>query len=535
MPISLPPIPPPAFPGTPRIWLPDTLLEPFAGSDEFVGAPRILGLSNGNVLIAFTDYREGVSPPGSDVFGILLDATGAVVRPVFRLNTDFVEDNETSPRIAAVSDGGFVIAYADTAGASSIYRVELFDASGNHIASATPATSYQYRVTDIDANPDTGDIVLTGLSDTGSGSVVTVHRYDSGLVYQGQAYLESLVDPTAPKAGFRDNATAILTSGAAASVFVREGLDDSLAFHIMGGNTRGSAIKGTVAATVGNVRDDFDPSIAALAGGGFVIVWREDEPNSLGPNIRFAIYNGTGTQSFPVRTAADTSASYFDPHVVGLEDGGFFIAFGTASGYRGTRYDAAGFVVGSGFRPLTGETAFRLDLSTTSDGRILLTQSEFESVGDSEHYSIWDPRDEIIFADPGDGQITGRRDLATTIIGSTEGERIWGDDGDDILRGNLGDDVISTGDGRDRVEFLSLLAGKDTVTDFVPGQDDLEFRSYAAPVTLSVDQGNTVVSRGGTAITLDGVSPRNIGYRDILYRMGEVGTAQVSHLGTTIS
>src|SRR5436190_16914093 len=73
-------------------------------------APQSIGLANGNILTVWTDDTGG-SSPGKDIMGQMFDPYGNNTGPVFQVNFAIVNQNETSPQLAALPDGGYVVAY----------------------------------------------------------------------------------------------------------------------------------------------------------------------------------------------------------------------------------------------------------------------------------------------------------------------------------------------------------------------------------------------------------------------------------------
>jgi len=93
-------------------------------------------------------------------------------------------------------------------------------------------------------------------------------------------------------------------------------------------------------------------------------------------------------------------------------------------------------------------------------------------------------------------------------IGSAYDDRIVGNDAANRLSGGGGGDVLTGRSGADTFVFADNW-GDDTITDFVRGEDLLDFTD-AVPslenLTIESSGGNTVISYGGDSVTLQGVA-----------------------------
>ena len=62
-------------------------------------------------------------------------------------------------------------------------------------------------------------------------------------------------------------------------------------------------------------------------------------------------------------------------------------------------------------------------------------------------------------------------------------DRIYGDDGDDIINGGIGNDILYGGSGED-IFRLNDGVGRDRIKDFVIGEDSLEVMSGSLGVSV---------------------------------------------------
>ena len=105
------------------------------------------------------------------------------------------------------------------------------------------------------------------------------------------------------------------------------------------------------------------PSVAALAGGGFVVTWRSRYQDGDGNGIYAQQYDAGGIavgSEFQVNT--ETADNQKGPSVAALQDGGFVIVWnsmlqdGDVDGVFGQRFDASGNPVGLEFQINTETT-----------------------------------------------------------------------------------------------------------------------------------------------------------------------------------
>ena len=94
---------------TPTIWKPSFTVNAGA-TDGSQTVPQTIGLKNGNILVVWEDDTHGPSP-GLDVMGRIFDPEGNRVGDPFQVNAGITEGPETGPKIVALPDGGFVMAY----------------------------------------------------------------------------------------------------------------------------------------------------------------------------------------------------------------------------------------------------------------------------------------------------------------------------------------------------------------------------------------------------------------------------------------
>ncbi|HIG79883.1 MAG TPA: calcium-binding protein [Cycloclasticus sp.] len=200
--------------------------------------------------------------------------------------------------------------------------------------------------------------------------------------------------------------------------------------------------------------DQGDPSIAALADGGFVVTWQSGAQYAgVDDRVYAQIYDANGSTvgtEFQVNTY--TTNYQVAPSIAALADGGFVVTWqsdgqdGSGNGIYAQRYDANGSVNGTEFQVHTYTSTHFGNQSITalSDGGFVITWDSYGQDGDG--YGIYAQRYSS------DGNLVVAVDDVNEVLGTAS---------DDILNGTAGVDNISTLEGAD---VVLALAGNDIIT-----------------------------------------------------------------------
>ncbi|ROT99487.1 calcium-binding protein [Histidinibacterium lentulum] len=454
-------------------------------------SPKIIGLSNGNTLVAWVEgSTQGIAnpPPGTDIIGVIYDADGAVLRDAFRLNTARFADNERDFDIAATNDGGFVMAYMDddTNNIRTDVMWERYNSNGDLINNAVIRTEVSntddLRNPSVTVNLDTNDTFVTYTFDTG------VERIFGKLVSAtGTVGPERSVAQNVGGSNNRDADVATLANG---NMVVAYEEQDGAIYEIEYQIISATGVKiGSFREVDGPPGTQTDPNVAGLANGDFVITWQQNF------DIWFQVFQPNGLPRGPAAQANTSTTSEIGPDVKALPDGGFVIAWDSGTGTtRARNFDADG-------TPRGPETAVSgtgnisdVDVDVTSEGVSLFVYR----LNGEIFATAWDGRaDTLDMADvqgglpnflTDEGSFTGHP-TGSTIIGTDGNDEIYGRGGSDSIIGGLGFDTIYGGRGFDEI---SGLGGFDEI--YGEGGND----------TLFGNAGNDTIFGGGGNDTIDG-------------------------------
>jgi hypothetical protein len=132
--------------------------------------------------------------------------------------------------------------------------------------------------------------------------------------------------------------------------------------------------------------------VAALRDGGFVVVWTEDHGSF--EEVRATILASTGVTiagDIPIHANQGIAD---DPSVVALADGGFLVSWQELDTdlVRAQRFDAGGDMIGAEFTVWPDSTTSTPEAALLADGRIAFAVGQQAPGNDNVATSIWDPR-----------------------------------------------------------------------------------------------------------------------------------------------
>jgi Ca2+-binding RTX toxin-like protein len=474
-----------------------------------VSDPQIIGLSNGNILVAWTETgTNGVgTTDGTDVIGKIYNSEGGLVRDSYRINTSRSVDNESDFDLAPTNDGGFILVYVDNDGANSRVTWERKDSTGNNqatrdIASETGDGDFDnpqvvvnnvnnssfVTFTDLDVggifNPDDDDIRAVRLDS--AGTIITA-EFDAA---------DNNGDDQ------RENASAINTNGELVTAY-RDVDDGSVIVEVR--STSGAFQHRAVVDSNGT---PLDPQVTTLRNGNIAVSWTDD-----GGDVNRAVYN-SNLGVVLGKTAID-NVDANESAIVALTDGDFVVIYDDDSASNrlvARRFNSDGSSDGGAVIPFPS-AATQPEIGITADGRVLFTWIASGNV----LTSIWDPRGttintsdfdapplnfvdgDLIQGGVGATTINGDSGTADTIIGRAFNDTINGGSDNDTIDGNGGNDTLNGDAGNDTIDGGT---GNDTINGGT-GVDDIS--GGAGADTIIVSNGHNIdnVAGGSGTDTLD--------------------------------
>ncbi|SDB03770.1 calcium-binding protein [Bauldia litoralis] len=468
---------------TPTVWKPQHQVNTADTGDQ--EDPIAIDIGMGRYVVVWEDDTFG-SSPGDDLVGQIFDARGNLIGSQFQVNQDFAVDTETDASLASRPGGGFVMVYEDTDGSGTSIRAETYDIDGVRITTGVPTSiagdpggATIISNPEIAMRPDGSYLVTYQTFDGALDTDIVGRIVSTSGVVGGQFTIFSQTDnSTNPDA-------AALTNGNYVVVYEDEfggsNTDIDVKFTIV--NPVGAVVTSGTIASRTTLEDDVH--VTALSGGGFVAVWADDEGDGAGdPGIRARIYDNSGVAlgaAFTVNTS--TTGNQNEPDITALADGGFVIVWDddNTDQVRGQRYDAAGNKVGTEFLAGTGNPTDPT-VAQLGDGRFIVPFEE--QVGDDNSMAtIFDPRTGPIDGTSGADVLTSRKEGAA-MNGMAGKDILLGDDGVDIIKAGGGKDMISGGlaknkmwgnGGKDWFVFDTELGpgNKGIVKDFKPNKDKI--------------------------------------------------------------
>ena len=366
--------------------------------------PAIAGLANGGYVIVWeSDEQDGT---GSGVFGQRYSADGVIVGPEFLVNTQ-VLGSQVDPQVTGLAGGGFVVTWTDQLsgvdGSGWGIFAQRFGVDGQALGSqfqVNSTTASSQSEPSIAALNDGGFLIAyrDGGNADGSADGVFAQRYDAtgatvGAEFQVNTQTSSnQFDPSAASladGGFVITWTSV-NSGSA-------GDGDGWGTFAQRYNAAGNPVGGEFQVNTNTQGSQYEAVATGLTGGGFVITWRDDSAlDSASSGVFAQLYDAAGNSvGSEFRVNETTEGSEFEPTIAALDTGGFVIAWRDSTGsddVYAQQYDSAGNRIDGEIlvNTETGSTQASPAIAALPNGNFVVAWQSFTSgtAGDGSGYGI---------------------------------------------------------------------------------------------------------------------------------------------------
>lgn len=452
--------------------------------------PAVTVFSDGSSLVTW----GGDDSSGNGVRARRLDAAGNPVGAEFTINT-VTQGGQDMPCIARNVDDSYTIYWHSSGHGSAIQIVgQRYDATGAAISGEfTVNTDTDNKLRPQVTTLADGRHIVTWMNLNANDVPVSVsgRLMTPDSAGQGDEFLIGLISGV-PANNWFPTVASLADGGFVAMWKSADGSGSGIyarRFDAAGAVT-GSAFR--INATTLN--DQQLPSATGLPDGGFVVAWTSNGQDGSGNGIYAQRYNAGGAKvggEFRVNTAA--AANQYDSQVFALPDGGFIVAYtagdsqdGDGAGIFAQRYDANCVKVGPEFQISlnTAGNQYQQSMAVRDDGSLIFVWASPDGDGQGIHSQL------VHTTDPMQTIVGGAGD--DVLAGGEGRHRVIGGDGDDLIHGGSGFDRLDGGAGND-----TIFAGEGDVATGGAGFDIL-WREGASPLSWDVGGAGFEEVHGGS-------------------------------------
>ncbi|MEZ5715607.1 MAG: calcium-binding protein [Paracoccaceae bacterium] len=482
----------------------------------------IVTLANGGWVVAWEGF--GLDGSSYGIFQQAFNADGSPRGGEIQVNT-YTTNSQDEPAMTALADGGWVVVWTsrDQDGSSDGVFLQVFNADGSARGGEVQVNTY--------VSSSQNEPAIATLAD--GGWVVTWTSYGQDGSNHG-IYQQAFNVDGSPRGGEVQvnttsadtqiaSAVAGLTGGGWVVTWTSENQDGDLrGIYQQVYNANGTPRGGEVLVNTETEGEQELPEIAALADGGWVVVWRSDSQDGDSYGVFQQAYNANGTpQGDEVQVNSTAAGWQYLPTVAGLADGGWVVTWtsvgqdGDAGGIYQQIYNANGTERGGEMQvnhDTDGAQTYSAVAALASGGWVVAWQTpgQYGALDVVQSvYSVVAPA--TSGADLMFGSLPGERmnGLAgnDTILGGGGNDTLRGGSDDDLMTGGDGDDIVIGGTGRDTIfgnagtDIIRGTGGFDTING--GDGDDSVFGGAQADRVLGGD-GNDTCEGGGGFDTIDG-------------------------------
>jgi len=437
--------------------------------------------------------------------------------PETQVNT-YTASDQSNGTVAALSGGGYVATWFSNGqdGSGPGVYMQRYDADGTALGAETRvnATTAGNQYLPSVAGLDGGGYVVVWQSNgqDGFGLGTYMQRYDADGVALGG---ETLVNTYTIEGQEMPSVTG-LAGGGYVVAWQSYGQDGSFnGIYTQRYSAAGVAQGSETQVNTTTAGEQYLPSIAALAGGGYVVVWQSNGQDGFGLGTYMQRYDASGVaQGGETRVNTYTIEGQEAPSVTGLAGGGYVVAWqsygqdGSFNGIYTQRYSATGVAQGSETQVNTttgGQQYLPSIAALTGGGYVVTWQSENQ---DGSGYGIYMRRyDAGGVAQAGETLVnvtTNGHQLNPAVAGLNGGGFVvtWESGGDGSGTGVFAQQFDASGNPVNGANTWTGTAGADSFT--APTSDDWTMSGLGGNDTITGLDGHDTIDGGDGNDTLAG-------------------------------
>jgi FG-GAP-like repeat len=353
---------------------------------------QVASLNDGGYVVVWTDSSLTYNPSGTAIVAQRYDAFGNKVGGEVKIS-QFTSGDQLSPAITALPNGNVAIAFVDTSAGNLDLYVRVFDPVLGLVRTDTIDVG-----TNLTFNPSItafadSSYVITYTAGSGADTDIVARVVSSSGTVGAQFDIDNQTD-------HRDfSEVATLSNGNFVVTYWDEVLgsatDTDVKFAVA--NSGGTLVVGpTTVPGANGLGLETDPDVAALREGGFVIVWTD--PDAVVNDIRATILSNSGaTIASNIFVNTTTAGGQDEASVVALADGGFLVTWedDNTNLVRAQRFDVVGNKIGTEFTVKDGTSLVDSPEAAllTDGGRIAYAIGDLSSGDADVMTSVWRARD----------------------------------------------------------------------------------------------------------------------------------------------
>ena len=448
---------------------PYTYVSVWANDNERM-ATRMAKLNDGGYVITWSSGLDGSS---LGVYAQRYDLNDNKVGGVFRVNTETYMEQDMA-EVIGLADGGFLITWSDYLHSGDDHfgtYMQRYDVNGNKVGGETRVniqTAGAQAYSDV-AILNNGEMVITWTSQqTSSLFDIYARRFSStGAAIGGEFKV------TTNSNGHKYGPEIVaLENGGYVVVWEDWGSQDGSGYGVYGQafNSSSQKIGAEFRANTYIGSHQYEPQVAALTGGDFVVAWSSNGQDGSGYGVYAQKFNSSGSKlNAEFRVNTYTASNQMTPYIIGLSDGGFFVTWqsngqdGSQYGIYSQRYDADGVTVGGEIRlnDVNANNQYHPSVVELDNGDLVVSWQSWDNTSQPRVVA----RRLIAPAASNEGMTVTGTSESDIMVGDAGGDTFGGSNGDDTFDGKGGDDIIDGGIGIDTASYHGNAADYNILID----------------------------------------------------------------------